>query len=201
PGMRAGFTGRSSGPYVAGVGRFASYAITSTEGHVEALSGRAWTDTEQRTNVALEPGASVTYERVFVVGERPDLASVVAELTKMTPDGQVGALEITLTDASGAPVRAAAGAKVVVGTESAPAVLTFIADEEGPRFGGELPPGTWLVGYAPSAGRLAAGPKAEVVVKPGATSRVSLAVTEPASLSLGPCEEAAAKNGPTRPIP
>ncbi len=53
-----------------------------------------------------------------VVGERPDVASIITELTKAS-DGEIGSIQIALVDAAG----------------------------------GELPPGTWLVSYAPSVGR------------------------------------------------
>lgn len=201
PGKAVGFKGPSRGPYVAGVGRFVSYAITSTDGELAAESGGAWTDTEQRKDVALAPGEAVTYERVFLVGERPDVASVVSELTKAS-GGRVGALEISLTDERGAPIRVPAGAKVVVGTPSARDVMTFVATEDGERFGGELPPGKWRVGYAPSAGRRGDGRVTDVRVEAGETAHVSLAVSEPATVSLGPCEQIASSGEARgRPIP
>jgi hypothetical protein len=39
PGKPRGFDGPSSGPYVAGIGRFVSYACTSVDGSIEATSG------------------------------------------------------------------------------------------------------------------------------------------------------------------
>ena len=48
PGKARGFKGPSSGPYVGGVGRFTSYAITSADGAIEGTSGSTWTDTTQR---------------------------------------------------------------------------------------------------------------------------------------------------------
>src|ERR1019366_1046710 len=74
PGKARGFKGPSSGPFVGGVGRFASYALTSTEGTIDAVSGSSWTDTVQRVQgkerVSLAPGEKVSYARVFLVGER-----------------------------------------------------------------------------------------------------------------------------------
>jgi hypothetical protein len=55
PGKARGFRGESSGPYVGGVGRFASYAIASTEGPIDGTSGGGWTDTVQRKSVRLSP--------------------------------------------------------------------------------------------------------------------------------------------------
>ncbi|MBX3205064.1 MAG: CehA/McbA family metallohydrolase [Labilithrix sp.] len=189
PGKPVGFKGPSKGPFVGGVGRFASYAITSTDGEIAAISGGAWTDTEQRRDVELAPGASVTYERAFVVGERPDVASLVSELT-LTSGGDVGAVEVALTDAKGAPVKVAAGAKVVLGTEASPDVLSLVATRDGEIFGGEVPLGKWLVAYAPSAGRRGDGARVAVEVKKGTATRATLAVTEAGSIALGPCVEA-----------
>ncbi len=75
PGKEPGFKGPSSGPYVGGVGRFTSYAVASTEGDVDAISGRGWTDTAQRKDVKVAPRDAVRYARVLVVGERPDTSS------------------------------------------------------------------------------------------------------------------------------
>lgn len=202
PGKAPGFKGPSRGPFVGGVGRFASYAVASADGDLSAISGGAWTDTEQRRDVALEPGASVTYERLFVVGERPDVASLVSALARRS-GGDVGAVEIALRDASGAPVKVAAGAKVTLGTEASPEVLSIVATKDGDRFGGDVPPGRWLVAYAPSAGRRADGGRAAIEVTKGATARASLAVTEAGSTTLGPCLEAppAGAGGAAAPVP
>ena len=154
-------------------------------------------------NVELEPGASVTYERVFAVGERPDVASLVSELTKAS-GGEAYPLEILLTDGSGAPVSAPRGAKVVLGTETAPDVMTIVATKDGESFGGDVPLGKWVVSYAPSAGRRGDGKKVVVEVKKGGpASRVTLAVTEPGSATLGPCIEAPPEGvkGESAPVP
>ena len=58
-GQAARLQGPSSGPYVGGVGRFTSYALTSTEGAIDAVSGSSWTDTAQRKAVKLAPGEKV----------------------------------------------------------------------------------------------------------------------------------------------
>ena len=105
PGKAVGFKGPSSGPFIGGVGRFTSYAITTPDGTIAAVSGGAWTDTEQKKNVTIAAGASETYQRVFAVGERADVASIVTELTKAS-DGELGGLEIALVDAAGKPVQA-----------------------------------------------------------------------------------------------
>ncbi len=196
PGKPRGFKGPSSGPYVGGIGRFASYAITSTEGEIAAISGGAWTDTEQKKNVTIAPGAEVGYERVFVVGQRPDSASIVSELTRAS-GGEVGAIEIALVDASGKPVPAPAGAKVVLGTDDKAEVLSVVATGEGATIAGEVPPGRWKVAYAPSAGRRGDGKRIDVDVRKDAVATGKLAVSEPTTLKLGPCVDHADK----RPVP
>ena len=202
PGKPVGFKGPSRGPFVAGVGRFASYAIASTDGEIAAISGAAWTDTEQKKDVELDPGASVTYERVFLVGERPDVASLVSELTTSS-GGDVGSIELALTDAKGDPVEVPAGAKVVLGTDATPELMTIVATKDGASFGGDVPAGTWLVSYAPSAGRRGDGKKVAVEVKKGIATRASLVVSEPGSVTLGPCLEAphAGVKGESTPLP
>jgi hypothetical protein len=188
PGKAVGFKGASSGPFIGGVGRFTSYAITTPDGTIAAMSGGAWTDTEQKKNVTIAAGASETYQRVFAVGERADVASIVTELTKAS-EGAVGGLEISLVDAAGKAVKAPAGAKVVLATPAGDEVMTIIAPTADIMFGGEVPPGKWLVSYAPSAGRRAvAVGKATVDVKKGAVAKVSLAVTDVAKIDAG-CTE------------
>lgn len=199
PGKAVGFKGPSSGPFIGGVGRFTSYAITTPDGEIGATSGSAWTDTEVQKNVVIAPGARASYARVIAVGERADVASIVTELTKAA-DGPVGALEITLVDAAGKPVRAPVGAKVVIATAGGDEVMNMVAAREDATFGGELPPGRWLVSFAPSAGRRSAassagaGAKVAVEVKKGLVAKTKLAVTEVAKVDVG-CSEKDAAGG------
>jgi hypothetical protein len=119
PGLPRGFRGPSSGPYVGGVGRFTSYAMTSTEGTVEATSGTSWTDTSVPASapetvptadasasapdaggpppnaIRLLPHEKATYARIFVVGERPDTSSLIVELA-MTAGKPVGAVKLAV---------------------------------------------------------------------------------------------------------
>jgi hypothetical protein len=188
PGKPVGFKGPSSGPFIGGVGRFTSYAITTPDGAIAAVSGGAWTDTEVKKNVTIAAGATESYQRVFAVGERADVASIVSELTKAAA-GEIGALELSLVDAAGKPVRASAGAKAVVATPAGDDVMTLVAASDEATFGGELPPGKWLVSFAPSVGRRAATPgKLSVEVKKGAVAKASLAVTDVARLDAS-CTE------------
>jgi hypothetical protein len=80
PGKPRGFTGPSSGPYVGAVGRFVSYAVTSTEGDIGAVSAASSTETTVREKVPLSAHATTHYERVVLVGARADTASLVGEL-------------------------------------------------------------------------------------------------------------------------
>jgi len=187
PGRSVGFKGPSTGAFIGGIGRFVSYGVTATEGDIAAVSGGAWTDTEQRKNVTIAPGASVTYERVFAVGERGDVASIVAELTKAS-GGEVGAVEVAIVDASGRPVTLPAGAKIAVLTPKGDEVMGLVSKEGARAIVGELPPGRYLLAYAPSAGRRALGggapARASVVVKKDEIAKAELAVTEAATLAV-----------------
>jgi hypothetical protein len=88
PGEPVGFSGPSSGPFVGAIGRATSYAVTSTDGEIEGRSGAKRTDTVQGRDVVLAPGERVQYARVFVVGEKADSASLVAELAKITGESE-----------------------------------------------------------------------------------------------------------------
>lgn len=193
PGKPVGFKGTSKGPYLGAVGRFTSYALTSTEGEIAAISGGAWSDTSQTGRVELAPGEATTYERVLVVGERPDLASVVAELVKSS--GQpVASLEIQLVDAAGRPVVAEPGAKVVLSTPgdrgaSREAVLSLVASPKVGVVRGEIPPGRYHVDFAPSVGRKSGGPGMIVEARAGHVARERVLVTDASTTTLGPCLE------------
>lgn len=184
PGKPRGFKGPSSGPYVGGVGRFTSYAVTSTEGAVDGVSGSSWTDTAQRTGVTLRPGEKVSYARVLVVGERPDSSSLVAELARAA--GQpVGQVRIDLrSDAgeSGAGPSLATvlpDARLSVKDASGNEVMTIHAAGDPPALAADLPPGHWVLAYAGGGGR-AAGAPVTVDVTAGAESRAVLSVSRPA---------------------
>jgi hypothetical protein len=96
PGKARGFKGPSSGPYIGGLGRFDSYAITSTEGAIDGTSGGSWTDTSQRYAVKIAPREKARYSRVLLVGQRPDTSSLVGELA-LAAGQAVGEVEIAPT--------------------------------------------------------------------------------------------------------
>lgn len=175
PGKPRGFKGSSSGAYVGGVGRFASYALTSTEGAIDAVSGSSWTDTAQRKGITLAPHDVASYARVFVVGPRPDTSSLVAELA-MAAGEPTGALEVKLEGGA-------------LGTGEVLSLLP-IGGTEGMTlatpYSAELPAGRYEVSV-PGAG----GAKSTVDVQRDTAVDVSLQVEPRATLTLGcgsPCK-------------
>jgi hypothetical protein len=205
PGKERGFKGSSSGPYVGGVGRFTSYALTSTEAAIEGVSGSSWTDTSQRKGVSLAPGQKVAYARVFLVGERADSSSLVSELARSA--GQpVGAVEVRLSAAGAlasiAPALAPTPAPTPVRTPaSAPGaidvppdarvslmsagveVMTIHASGVPPRLTALLPPGHYVLGYTDGGGR-AGRSTAAVDVTADGEAHADLVVTEPAAMRV-----------------
>jgi hypothetical protein len=181
PGKARGFKGPSSGPFVGGVGRFASYALTSTAGAIDAVSGSSWTDTAQRKGVSLAPGEKVSYARVFLVGERPDSASLVSELA-LTAGQPVGGLDIGLLPGGPGEARVdvPADAQAAVRLDGAGEPLSLHASGSPPRLEGLLPPGRYVVSYAGGGGR-GGRDEARVDVKADAVAHADLTVTRPAA--------------------
>src|ERR1019366_6458992 len=93
-GKARGFVGATSGPYVCAVGQSVSYAVTSTEGDVDAVSGPSSTETTVRKKVPLGAHETTHYERVFLVGARADTSSLVGELA-LAAGQPVGAVKLT----------------------------------------------------------------------------------------------------------
>lgn len=194
PGKPTGFKGASKTPYVGGVGRFVSYALTTPEGEIAAVSGGTWTDTEQE-KVHLEPGKSVEYARVFVVGERPDRASVVSELTRAA-GGSVGGVEVALEDAAHAKLSAPPGARAALFVPGGgPEVLDLVATTAG--FVGEVPPGRYEIAFAPSVGRVGLGGRVPIVVREGAVTPVTLGASAEGRFA-GRCRDAAGARSPCK---
>ena len=191
PGKARGFKGPSSGPYVGGVGRFTSYAITSTDGAVDAVSGSSWTDTAQRSAVALRPGEKASYSRVLIVGERPDSSSLVSELARAA--GQpVGRVQIDLrSEAENGSVPVPPDARVAVQDANGLEVLSIHAAGSPASLGADLPPGHWLLAYAGGAGRAGTAP-VPIDVTADAEARAMLSLTRPAGARLRCLDPAAA---------
>ncbi|MEO8875016.1 MAG: hypothetical protein ABI461_05465, partial [Polyangiaceae bacterium] len=180
PGKPSGFKGDSKGAFLGGVGRFASYAITSTDGDIEAVSGSAWSDTFERRDVILKPHEKVHYARVFIVGERNDSASLVAELTK-TAGGEVGAVTFDLTDAAGQKIAIDDGARVSL-LRNGSEVLSIASYDQ--KIAAEVPPGDYDATYAGGAGRSPLGASIRITVKKNEAARAAVGVTDVAHLSL-----------------
>ena len=204
PGKARGFKGPSSGPYVGGVGRFTSYAVTGADGAIEGTSGSTWTDTVQREaagqrDVSLGPRQTASYKRILLVGERADSASLVSELTRSA--GQpVGAVAIRLVPSEGegsvGPAPSAAldvpvDARVSVQTAGAGEVLTIHAAETPSRLEALLPPGHYVLSYAGGGGRAGHAPVAVDVVANSET-HADLAVTRPAGARVACLDPAGA---------
>jgi hypothetical protein len=184
PGKAAGFTGPSRGPYVGGVGRFTSYAFTATDGDVDGISGRSWTDTTQRANVKLAPGQSTRYARVFIVGERPDTSSVVGELA-LAAGAPVGGVQALLPEGGALPT----GFKMALRADGATEALTLAAP-----FEGNVPVGRYVL--VDGAGQPVAG-AGPIDVAAGSVARVEMKVDTPASLDVR-CVDAAAAPMPCK---
>ncbi len=165
PGKPRGFHGASSGPYLGGVGRFTSYALTSTDGAIEATSGGSWSDTAQRHGVRLAPHESTRYARVFLVGARPDTASLVGELA-LAAGQPVGTLRVR----TGA-VQTGGLLWVTAGGGTEPLTLA-------PPYEAVLPAGTWAVSLPAGA------PTPPLDVRPGGEASASLDVSAPAAVEV-----------------
>lgn len=181
PGEPVGFKGDTDGPFVGGLGRFVSYAVASTDGDLAATSGRGWTDTLQRKAVKLAPHARTSYARVFVVGERPDTASLVTEL--MLAAGQkVGALDVDLRPEPGvSSAELLPDARLSVRDPSGAERMTIRAPSA--RFGAYLPPGHWTLAYAGAGGP--AAPPVSVDIAPDTAAHAAFTVGRPARAEVG----------------
>jgi hypothetical protein len=158
PGKATGFKGTSSGPYVGGVGRFVSYAVTSTEGTIDGVSGGSWTDTTVRATQTLAPGETTKYARILLVGERADSSSLVAELMKASGQS-VAPVQVELAEQDGqGNVAVPEDARIVVRDAEGNDALTIHAAGSPPALAAELPSGRWTLAYAGGGGRAGSAP-------------------------------------------
>jgi hypothetical protein len=157
PGEARGFVGASNGPYVGAVGMDASYALTSTDGSIEATSGGSWTQTAQRRNVTLAAHERTTYARIFVVGARADTASLVGELA-LAAGQPVGEVKVTVPGGT-------SGTTLTLRLEGSGEPLTMVEP-----FEAMLPEGRYRI--TPLEGRRPSGP---LVVKSGRTATATMA--------------------------
>jgi hypothetical protein len=169
------FEGPSSGAYIAGIGEVVSYGLTSTSGEIDAETKDNSSKSIDRPIERIDPGASVSYERVLMVGVRGDVASVVAELTHAT-GGALGELEVALVDANDHAIAFPSGGKIVLSTPRGGNVLSLRAREDGASLVGEVPPGSYLTAYVPDGRYAAMGEKQPVDVKANERSKATLVV-------------------------
>jgi hypothetical protein len=185
PGKPVGFKGESRSGYVGGVGRFASYAIAPLDGDIDAVSGSSWTDTTQRKDVTIAPRSDVRYERVLVVGERPDTASLAA-FRQRAAGSPLGELTVDLVQPApaggAAPVEVPADARLDA-RDASGGQLTLRASGSPPAFDAWLPAGRWALTYAGGGGRGGVSP-ITIDVGPSAPARAALAVTAPSSIAV-----------------
>lgn len=199
PDRGRGFKGSSSGAFVGSVGRFASYAITSTDGAIDAESGPSWTDTLQARRTEIPAGKSVHYARVFLVGPRADVSGIVSELTK-TAGGAVGSVRVDLVE-SGNGTKAVtpsadATVEIAVGGK---AIMDLRPDGTG-ALAGELPPGRYDLRYAGGGGRGARGAALAIVVLANQEAPATLEVTAPGRLHAQ-CKERPSPKVDASPVP
>jgi hypothetical protein len=187
PGKLRGFHGASTGPYIGGVGRFVSYAITSTEGTIDGASGGFWTDTVQRRGIKLGAGEKTSYARVLVVGERPDTSSLVSELA-MAAGRAAGDVRVRVSQPSALPM----GLVVTLLADGSREPLTLA-----PPFVGRLPLGRYWVAPMSGARDGGPGPIGPLEVTPGVEATVDVPIEPAANLELR-CVEATAASAHER---
>jgi len=156
PGEARGFRGPSSGAYVGAVGAVASYALTSAEARIDAVSGRSWTQTAQQKNVVLAAHARTAYARILVVGARADTASLAGELA-LAAGQAVGEVKVTVPGS-------APGTTLLLTPEGTGAPLTLVQP-----FAATLPEGRYWI--APLEGQHPVGP---LDVKAGRTATATV---------------------------
>jgi hypothetical protein len=179
PGRERGFRGPSSGPFVGGVGRFVSYAMTSGEGTIDGVSGGSWTDTAVRKSVDLAASAKTTYARVLLVGERADTTSLIGELA-LAAGRPVGELQLTLSNPLGT------GEAVQLFADGSQEALSLAAP-----FATHLPVGRYWASLS-ARPSVRVGP---IDVNPGKPVRPKMDVEARAALELG-CASARRELGP-----
>ncbi len=177
PDRGRGFKGASSGAFLGAIGRYGSYALTSTDGGIDAESGGSYSDTFQARRTDILAGKSVRYSRVFIVGPRPDISGLVSELTK-TAGGDVGSVRVLMMGDKGAVTPQPPDATVAIADGKGHTLMDLHADRSGVLVG-ELPPGKYELRYLRGGGRGARGVPASVLVLAGQESAATVEVTGP----------------------
>jgi len=196
PDRGRGFKGRSSGAFLGAVGRFTSYAITSTDGAIDAENGPSWSDTLQARRTEIPAGKSVHYARVLLVGPRADVAGIVAELTK-TAGGAVGSVRVDLADGANQVAPSAdATVEIAIGGK---AIMDLRPDASG-ALAGEVPPGRYELRYGGGGGRGARGNAQAITVIANQEAQATLEVSAPGRVRVQ-CMERATPKENASPVP
>jgi hypothetical protein len=142
--------------------------------------------------VALPPGGRAQYDRVFAIAPRGDPIALATEFFFMQ-GGAPGGVAVKLTDASGAPFSPPPSSRLFFDRAgTAGNATTADAPPEKDRgarwmrpsrtpegsliFGGEVPPGRYSLRFEGGGRREARG--ATIEIKPGATTSISLEVSD-----------------------
>jgi hypothetical protein len=175
PGYPHGLTGPTSGPFLGAIGKFTSYGLTSTEGEIIATTRGTASAAIFAKATSLAPGASLQTARVLVVGERPDSASVVAELSKSSAR-ELGAIEASLAGPAGPIPPGTRLSLFVPGARARGEVLSIVAPRETDAIRGEVPPGHYEAIYLGADPTAPPGPTVSIAVTAGHVTRVRVAV-------------------------
>ncbi|HEY1956243.1 MAG TPA: CehA/McbA family metallohydrolase [Polyangiaceae bacterium] len=184
PDRGRGFKGPSSGSFLGGVGRLASYAIAATDGDIDAENGPSWSDTLQARRTEIPAGKSVHYARVFLVGPRADVSGLVAELTKAS-GAPVGRLRVTLAFGT-TPVAPSDRSDVEIAVHGRP-IMDLRKDASG-ALATDVPPGHYEVRYAGGDGRGPDRPAVAVDVTADHETSAEVHVTAPGRIHVQ-CKE------------
>jgi len=198
PDRGRGFKGSSNGAFLGAIGRIGSYAITSTEGAIEADSGSSWSDTLQAHRTDILAGKTTHYARVFIVGPRADVSGLVAELTK-TAGGDVGSVRVQLLGDTGAVTTLSSDATVAIGDGKGHTIMDLRPDRTG-ALAGELPVGKYDFRYLRGDGRGPRGVAQSLVILAGHESPATVEVTAPGHMHAQ-CKERLSASSGAAPVP
>jgi hypothetical protein len=153
-----------SGPYVGGISESDSVAFTTTDGEIKATLDKEQARLHVSEGLALGARSQKSFDRVLVVGERPDSSSVVTELMRASGLG-LGTVHVEILESDGRPPPY----ELVVRSGAADALTVVL-----PRaaFDVELPEGAFTVrskGQPENAG-------VAVTVRTGIAANVSLSL-------------------------
>ncbi|MDI1446558.1 hypothetical protein [Polyangium sp. 6x1] len=134
-------------PFVAALGTAVAYAITPTDrrGTLEVEGTGETASLRFGRDVALPPGSSVHYERLFVVAPRGDTLGLLTELALVHEDRMPGAIELRFVNEAGKPLHPPFEARVeLLSSGDTPGPFLRIGPTYGePSIAAEAPPGAY----------------------------------------------------------